>query len=203
MEEKFIQNALKVMEFDIEDKEKPLIQFVNMREYGVASEEKPLLLTLNLQSCIALIAYTKNFSFLAHMNVVRGNWNKDFDIDEEKQNGKCKKVEDLYNEILNHKDKISEPINIGLVLGITPIEKDYISRRILENDLLNMFEKLRVNNISVNRLPDMNSWSFILDSREGKIIHDGVEGKNKITRIFQEENKNKDKSDLCQGDIRD
>lgn len=194
MEKEFIDNALKVMGFDIDDKEKSLIQFVNMREYGVASEEKPLLLTLNLQSCIALIAHTKNFSFLAHMNVNRGNWGQDFDIDEANGSSKCKKVEDLYNEILKHKDKISQPINIGLVLGIAPVEKKYISRRILENDLLNMFEKLRVNNIRAIRLPDINSWSFILDSRTGKIIHDGVECKNKITRIFQEEKQDKDES---------
>lgn len=196
MNKEFIDNALKVMGFDIDDKEKPLIQFVNMREYGVATEERPLLLTMNLQSCIALIAYTKGFSFLAHMNVVRGNWSQDFDIDERNGNSKCKKVEDLYNEIIRHKDKISQPINIGLVLGITPVEKDYISRRVLENDLLKMFEKLRANNIRANRLPDINSWSFILDSRKGEIIHDGVECKNKITKIFQKENQNEDKSTL-------
>lgn len=69
MDKEFIDNALKVMKFDIEDKEKSLIQFVNMHEYGVATQEKPLLLTLGLQSCIGLIAQTNNFSFLSHMNV--------------------------------------------------------------------------------------------------------------------------------------
>jgi len=186
MEQKFIDNALEVMKFDINDKEKSLIQFVGMREYRVATEEKPLLLTLNLQSCIALIAYTKNFSFLAHMNVIRGNWNHDFDIDEVNGNSMCKKVNDLYKEILIHKDKISQPINVGLVLGITPVERDYISRKILEDDLVKMFQKLREDNIYVNRLPDINSWNFILDSRTGKIIHDGVECKNKVTNISQE-----------------
>lgn len=194
MEKEIIDNALKVMEFDIDDKEKSLIQFVNMREYGIANEERPLLLTVNLQSCIALIAHTKNFSFLAHMNVNRGNWGQDFDIDEANGTSKCKKVEDLYNEILKHKDKISQPINIGLVLGITPVQKDYISRIVLENDLLEMFEKLRANNICAKRLPDINSYSFILDSRKGEIIHDGVECKNEITRIFQEEKQKEDKS---------
>ena len=194
MDKEFIDNALKVMKFDIDDEEKSLIQFVGMREYGVASQEKPLLLTLNLQSCIALIAYTKNFSFLAHMNVIRGNWNKDFNIDEVNGTSKCKKVEDLYNEILSHKDKISQPINIGLVLGIAPVEKEYISRRILEDDLLNMFEKLRVNYIRANRLPDIKSWNFILDSRKGEIIHDGVECGNRITRISQERKQDNDNS---------
>ena len=181
MEKEFIENALKVMEFDIDDKERSLIQFVKMREYGIATQEKPLLLTIGLQSCIALIAHTKNFAFLAHMNVIRENWGKDFDIDEEHGKGKCKKVDDLYNEILNNKDKISEPINIGLVLGVTPVKKECISRIVLENDLRGLFEKLRAHNISAVRLPDINSFSFILDSRTGQIIHDGVENKNKVT----------------------
>ena len=63
MEKKFIENALNVLKFDIDTSEKDLIKFVPMREYNVASKEKPLLLTANLQSCIALIAYEKNFSF--------------------------------------------------------------------------------------------------------------------------------------------
>lgn len=185
MEKDFIENALKVMKINIDDNEKSLIQFVDMREYGVATQEKPLLLTIGLQSCIALIAYTKNFSFLAHMNVYRGNWDKDFDIDEEKEEGKCKKIEDLYNEILNNKDNIREPINVGLVLGVSPVEKEYVSRIILEKDLLDLFEKLRANNISAVRLPDISSFSFMLDSRTGKIIHDGVQSQNRVTSIMQ------------------
>lgn len=193
MEKEFIDNALKVMKFNIEDKEKPLVQFVAMREYGVATQEKPLLLTAGLQSCIALIAYSKKFSFLAHMNMYRGNWNDDFDIDEESGTGKCKKVEDLYSEILANKQNISEPINIGPVLGVTPLERDYTSRKVLEKDLLGLFSKLRENNIYAIRMPDINSFSFILDSRTGEILHDGVENQNKVTKIAQYGNKKYEK----------
>lgn len=188
MGKEFIEKTLKVMSFNIDDNEKTLIQFVNMREYGVATPEKPLLLTIGLQSCIALIAYTKNFAFLAHMNVFRGNLDKDFDINEKKGEGKCKKVEDLYKEILKNKDNIIEPINIGLVLGVTPVEKGYVSRMILEKDLICLFEKLRANNISAGRLPDISSFSFILDSRTGQIIQDGVENQNRVINIVQHGN---------------
>lgn len=92
MGKEFIEKTLKVMSFNIDDNEKTLIQFVNMREYGVATPEKPLLLTIGLQSCIALIAYTKNFAFLAHMNVFRGNLDKDFDINEKKEKENVKKL---------------------------------------------------------------------------------------------------------------
>ena len=48
-----------------------------------------------------------------------------------------------------------------------------------------MFNKLRANKISARRLPDINSYSLILDSRTGTIIHDGVENENRITNIAQ------------------
>ena len=184
MEKSFIENALKTMDFKIRDTDKNLIKFVNMCKYGVANEEKPLLLTVGLQSCVALIAYEKNFSFLAHINLYNYQ-EKDFEVNKRKEVTRCKKVNDLYNEISKVKDKINGTINIGLVLGVTP-EKEHENRKIIENDLLKMFEKLRKYNISARRLPDMNSFSFILDSRIGSIIHDGVENQNRITQNIQE-----------------
>ena len=183
MEKEFIENALKVMKFNIKESEKDLVQFVNMCEYGVAKQEKPLLLTLGLQSCIALIAYEKSFSFLAHMNVIKGNCKKDFKLNENNEIVRCKKIDNLYEEILKNKDKITNTINIGLVLGVTPVKKDHESRKIIEKDLQEMFNKLRANKISVVRMPDIKSFSFILDSRIGKVIHDGVENENRVTNI--------------------
>ncbi len=180
-DKEFIENALQVLKFDTTNIDKNLIQFVNMCEYGVASEDKPLLFTLNLQSCIALIAYEKNFSFLAHMNVFKGNWHDDFEVKGKDELMRCTKIDDLYNEIL--KNKINNTINIGLVLGIAPVEKQYKSRVVIEKDLLTLFQNLRKSNISAARLPDINSFSFLLDSRTGNIIHDGVENQNRITSI--------------------
>ena len=183
MEKEFIENALKVMQFNIEESEKDLVQFVNMREYGVANKQKPLLLTIGLQSCIALIAYEKSFSYLAHMNVIKGNCKSDFELDENNEIVRCKKIDNLYDEILKNKDKITNTINIGLVLGVTPVEKDHESIKLIEKYLQEIFEKLRINYISAIRMPDINSYSFILDSRTGKIIHDGVENENRVTNI--------------------
>lgn len=183
MEKEFIENVLKVMKFNIEESEKDLVQFVNMREYSVANKQKPLLLTIGLQSCIALIAYEKNFSFLAHMNVYKGNCEKDFELDEKDEIVKCKKIENLYEEIMKNRENIKDTINIGIVLGITPVEKEHKSRQVIEKDLQEMFNKLRENKISAIRMPDINSYSFILDSRTGTIIHDGVENENIITNI--------------------
>lgn len=189
MEKEFIENALNVMKFNISDEEKDLIQFVPMREYRVASEERPLLLTVNLQTCIALVAYTKGFSFLAHMNCNKGNWARDFVVDEDNNVTGCKKVEELHNEIIKNKGKITEPLSIVLVLGVTPLEKDYASRQVLEKDLRTLFDRLSDNNVLAVRLPDISSFSFILDARNGDLIHDGVENNNKVTRIKLSRNK--------------
>ena len=181
-----IEHALKTYKFNIEEKDKELVKFVNMREYDVATKEKPLLLTCGLQSCIALIAYEENFAFLAHMNTA-GDRSSDFELNDKDDTVRCLKIDDLYNEIIKNKDEINGTINIGLVLGCMPLEKDHISRQVIEKDLLSLFEKLRDNNISAKRIEDINSMSFILDSRNGNIIHDGFENQNRITKIVEEE----------------
>lgn len=43
---------------------------VPMHEYRVSSTGMPLLLIENLQVCIALYAYSKNYGFAAHLNPV-------------------------------------------------------------------------------------------------------------------------------------
>lgn len=171
MEEKdFVKNALKIMGFGEENIDADLVQFVNMWEYKIATKEKPMLLTVGLQSCIALYAWEKNFSFLAHMNIVGGNSVYDFETTDSDIPIKCKKIDRLQEEILKQKENIKKPIYIGLVLGVTPKEEDYPSRMILEKDLKELSKKLQEEGISTIRVEDINSFSFILDARNGNII---------------------------------
>lgn len=171
MEEKeFVKNALKIMEFEEENINANLVQFVNMWEYKVATKEKPMLLTVGLQSCIALYAWEENFAFLAHMNIVGGNSIYDFETTDNDIPIKCKKIDRLQEEILKQKENIKKPIYIGLVLGVTPKEEDYPSRMILEKDLKELSKKLQEEGISTIRVEDINSFSFILDARNGNII---------------------------------
>lgn len=171
MEEKgFVKNALKIMEFEEENINANLVQFVNMWEYKVATKEKPMLLTVGLQSCIALYAWEENFAYLAHMNIVGGNSIYDFETTDNDIPIKCKKIDRLQEEILKQKENIKKPIYIGLVLGVTPKEEDYPSRMILEKDLKELSKKLQEEGISTIRVEDINSFSFILDARNGNII---------------------------------
>ena len=171
MEEKeFVKNALKIMEFEEENINANLVQFVNMWEYKVATKEKPMLLTVGLQSCIALYAWEENFAYLAHMNIVGGNSIYDFETTDYDIPIKCKKIYRLQEEILKQKENIKKPIYIGLVLGVTPKEEDYPSRMILEKDLKELSKKLQEEGISTIRVEDINSFSFILDARNGNII---------------------------------
>lgn len=166
--QEIIKHALNVMDIKLKDDEIELVQSVNMREYAVANKEKPLLLTVGLQSCIALYGWCKDFSYLAHMNM--RTVESDFYTDEQGNPIKCKKIEDLYNEILKCKDKITETINIGIILGVRPLEESSLGRRIIEKDLLNIFSKLKEQNINVYRTPNLNAFSLVLDSRNGDII---------------------------------
>ena len=171
MEEKeFVKNALKIMEFEEENINANLVQFVNMWEYKVATKEKPMLLTVGLQSCIALYVWEENFAYLAHMNIVGGNSIYDFETTDNDIPIKCKKIDRLQEEILKQKENIKKPIYIGLVLGVTPKEEDYPSRMILEKDLKELSKKLQEEGISTIRVEDINSFSFILDARNGNII---------------------------------
>ena len=171
MEEKeFVKNALKIMEFEEENIDANLVQFVNMWEYKVATKEKPMLLTVGLQSCIALYAWEENFAYLAHMNIVGGNSIYDFETTDNDIPIKCKKIDRLQEEILKQKENIKKPIYIGLVLGVTPKEEDYPSRMIIEKDLKELSKKLQEEGISTIRVEDINSFSFILDARNGNII---------------------------------
>ena len=171
MEEKeFVKNALKIMEFEEENIDASLVQFVNMWEYKIATKEKPMLLTVGLQSCIALYAWEENFAYLAHMNIVGGNSIYDFETTDNDIPIKCKKIDRLQEEILKQKENIKKPIYIGLVLGVTPKEEDYPSRMILEKDLKELSKKLQEEGISTIRVEDINSFSFILDARNGNII---------------------------------
>lgn len=171
MEEKeFVKNALKIMEFEEENIDASLVQFVNMWEYKVATKEKPMLLTVGLQSCIALYAWEENFAYLAHMNIVGGNSIYDFETTDNDIPIKCKKIDRLQEEILKQKENIKKTIYIGLVLGVTPKEEDYPSRMILEKDLKELSKKLQEEGISTIRVEDINSFSFILDARNGNII---------------------------------
>ena len=171
MEEKeFVKNALKIMEFEEENINANLVQFVNMWEYKVATKEKPMLLTVGLQSCIALYAWEENFAYLAYMNIVGGNSIYDFETTDNDIPIKCKKIDRLQEEILKQKENIKKTIYIGLVLGVTPKEEDYPSRMILEKDLKELSKKLQEEGISTIRVEDINSFSFILDARNGNII---------------------------------
>ena len=115
MEEKeFVKNALKIMEFEEENIDASLVQFVNMWEYKVATKEKPMLLTVGLQSCVALYAWEGNFAFLAHMNIVGGNSVYDFETTDSDIPIKCKKVDRLYEEIIKSKENITNILIIIL-----------------------------------------------------------------------------------------
>ena len=78
-----ILRILKLEGFELDKINLDEINHVPMHQYRISSKERPLLFIENLQVCIGLYAYSKNFGFAAHLNpvVMRGD---EFQYDENK-----------------------------------------------------------------------------------------------------------------------
>ena len=163
-----IKNILTSLNYTIDDNKINRINFVDMYDYAVSNKEKDLLMTFNLQTCIALYAVTSSFSFLAHMNMYGANSKYDFDI----QNKRCYKIEELYNRIVEHKNEITSPIVIGIILGVSPLKEDYETRIILQNKLDELFNKLDSIGISYIKMTEISSYSIIIDTINKLITYD-------------------------------
>lgn len=70
-----ISRILKMEEFALTNLDLNKIKHVPMHQYRISSSDQPLLLIDNLQVCVGLYAYSKNFGFGAHLNpvVIRGD----------------------------------------------------------------------------------------------------------------------------------
>lgn len=164
----FIKRSLDIYEFDTESVPVKQVNYVPMSEYKVSTEENLLLYTNNLQVCIALYACSNDFGFLAHINplVMHG----DFYVNDLNNAHKCKRVEELYNEIIKVKDKLKEPIMLGIVTGCTPLKKEHPNITIINNDIDSMIKRLYESNILVYRFKDVVAPEFILDIKKKEMI---------------------------------
>ena len=95
-----ISRILNIEGFQLDELNLNQIKHVPMHQYEISSLEKPLLLIENLQVCIGLYAYSKNFGFAAHLNplIIRGS---EFECDENKNIIYCNRIDDLFNAIIN------------------------------------------------------------------------------------------------------
>ena len=70
-----------------------------MHQYRVTNDENSLFLVENLQVCIGLYAYSKNFEYAVHINpvIIRRD---EFLLDKYKNIKYCNRINDLYREII-------------------------------------------------------------------------------------------------------
>ena len=164
---------------DIEQINSNDVKAVNMDNYGVSTEDKPALFTFGLATCRGLVATSKNFAFLAHIDMGFGQ--NGFETEyKQLPNGKwdtkvkrCNVTRDLYNSIYRNRDKITEPIEITVILGSFPVDENGIKSMLLERGINNTINMCAENlDITVNRLPNVSSTSVLVDSRSGKLILD-------------------------------
>lgn len=162
-----ISRILKIEEFELDELNLNKIKHVPMHQYRISSLEKPLLLIENLQVCIGLYAYSKNFGFAAHLNpvVMRGD---EFQYDINKNILYCNRIDDLFNAIIDA--KVQESIYIGISVGFNPVEKTYQAVDMLNKSVDNLIIKLNTMGIDAAKLDLKDNHIFILDSANGKII---------------------------------
>lgn len=150
---------------------------VNMGENAIATDEKPCLLTFGLNDCIGLVGLAENFAFLSHIDMgglIGDQWETQY---RQLPSGKwevriktLKETKALYNAIYRNKDKIKTPIDIILVEGICPVDKEDEHWRLLESGLDNL-ERMCMQNlgIQINR-KTISSSSILVDSRDRNVI---------------------------------
>lgn len=150
---------------------------VNMGKNAIATDEKPCLFTFGLSTCIGLVGLAENFAFLSHIDMgglMGDQWETQY---RQLPNGKwevrtkaLKETWALYNVIYRNKDKIKTPIDIILVEGTCPVDKENEHRRLLESGLDNL-ERMCMQNlgIQINR-KTISSSSILVDSRDRNVI---------------------------------
>ena len=162
-----IERILNIEGFDLDNLNLSEIKHVPMHQYKISTKEKPLLLVENLQVCIGLYAYSKNFAYAAHLNpvVLRGN---EFICDEHKNIKDCNRVVDLYREII--KNKIDNTIYIGLSIGCNPVYKTYKVVEMLNKLIDQLIIKLQNIGINAIKLDVENNHIFIVDTKNENLI---------------------------------
>lgn len=160
-----IERILKIENIDIEDISE--IKHVPMHEYRVSDNKKTKLLIENLQVCISLFAYSKNFAFAAHLNpvVLREN---EIVCDSNKNIIYSRRIDDLYKEIKN--SNIEDTLYIGLSIGFNPVEKTYELVNVLDNSIDTLIIELNKIGIEAIKLEPLNNHVFLIDSKNAEII---------------------------------
>lgn len=164
-----IKRHLEIWDFDLDKINIDLVEYVDMGEYKIANKDKPLLLVDNLQVCVSLLAYQSNFGFASHINT-KVMVKDDYYLNEQGFPIKLKRIEDLYEAIINSNINFNESLNICLSFGYTPLPKDYPSISLIYKAIDELKEKLNSKGITKINIIEINAPEFILDTLSSKII---------------------------------
>lgn len=166
-DDNMILRILKIENFKLEDVNLNKIQHVPMHDYRLSSKEKSLLLIENLQVCIGLYAYSKNYGFASHLNpeVIRGN---EFEYDEQKNKIYCNRIDDLFMSIIN--ENPHETVKIGISLGYCPSKETYKAVELIDKSIDNLITRLNTLEINAIKLELRYDYVFLIDTENEKII---------------------------------
>lgn len=160
-------SSLSIFGFDIESLDINKICHVPMHQYRLSTKEQPMLYVDNLQCCIGIYAYGNNFGFSAHINpvVIRGD---EYETNITGDIVRCRRIDDLKKAILSN--KLLKTINIGIIIGCTPLDRDYPTIKMIYEGINNLIKDLNYMGIIVGNFEEQYVSEFILDPENGKII---------------------------------
>ena len=166
---------------------------------------------------MGLVGLAENFAFLSHIDMGGlfgiNQWDREYS---QVPNGKwnirtkgCKEIRTLYNAIYRNRNKIKTPMDIILVEGICPLDKDDEHRRLLDSGL-NSLENMCMQNlgISINRRT-VSSSSILVDSINRKVVLENgqeIDMSGILTRFenaYEMESDRRDISGLLHQDTKD
>lgn len=162
--DEFTERTLNILNFDLEKIDVSKIQYVHMNNFCYSTKYRPNLFTFNLQTCVALYLYGKDFTFLAHINTTEKNVSELFFNQYSKkfillnfllENILCRNYWNIY--------KNDEQFYTGLVYVCTPYPKDRIIIKSINDGINNMILQASKMGININRLEDKNLPEFVLD----------------------------------------
>ena len=141
------------------------VEYVYQSNYAVTDEKIRALYTESLATCIAL------YAFLDHIEL--GSLSDDFEhekIGNRRYVTWCNTITELLIQINIRKDEIKLPINIGIILGIMPVDEDNIYRQKIEQGISVLESQCAKMNIDVNRTPNNLSEFVFIDHSTKKLM---------------------------------
>lgn len=159
--DEFLTNKMNELGCNFKEEE---IRCINMGS-GFFASSKPLLGTMALGPCLGLLVYSKEFTYLSHIDL--GNITG-MSIDEN-----IDKIRNKIDNLLEDNGTVAPLVFITVSSETFAYDKTYWNDRAIlyDNKINELIDYLKEKDIVVLRLPHITSSFVVVDSRDGSIYY--------------------------------